>query len=176
MRTLQTWGFIRAVSDASLFIKRTAKYVLFILVYVDDMFVTGSDPIALRACIQDLDTHFAHKTLGFVNYFLGFEAFRDGNGIYLTQSKYTLDLLKKAAMQDCKPCVSPMNLGVSLTDKGDSFYNPSLYRTIIGSLQYLAYTQPDIAFVVNKLSQLLSSPKLQNWLACNSCYGILREL
>ena len=98
---MQNWGFIRAVSDASLFIKSTAKYVLLILVYVDDIFVTGFDPIALQVCIQDLNTHFALKTLGSVNYFLGFEAYKDVSGIYLTQSKYTLDLLKKAAMQDC---------------------------------------------------------------------------
>ena len=81
---MQNWGFIRVIFDASLFIKRTAKYVLFILVYVDDILVTDSDPIPFRVCIQDLDTHFALKTLGFVNYFLGFEVYRDANGINLT--------------------------------------------------------------------------------------------
>jgi len=130
--------------------------VLFILVYVGDILVTGSNSIALQAYIQDLDTHFALKTLGSVNYFLGFEAYRDSTSIYLIQSNYTLDLLKKAAMQDCNPYATPMNLGVSLTDECDLFSKPSLYRIIIGSLQYLTYTQPDIAFVVNKLSQFWS--------------------
>lgn len=65
-----------------------------------------------------------------------------------------------------KPCDTPIASGVSLTDDGDSFSNPSSYRTIIGSLQYLTYTRSDIAFVVNKLSQLLSTPKLQHWPAC----------
>lgn len=73
------WGFIRAISDASMFIKRTSKYVLFILVYVDDILVMGFDSIALEACIQDLDSRFALKTLGSVNYFLGFEAYRDSS-------------------------------------------------------------------------------------------------
>ena len=58
--------------------------MLFVLVYVDDILVTGSDSTALHACIQDLDTYFALKTLGSVNYFLGFEAYRDPTGIYLT--------------------------------------------------------------------------------------------
>jgi len=123
---LQNWGFVRSISDASLFIKRTTKVVLFLLVYVDDILFTVSDPIALKAYINDLDTYFALKTLGSVNYFLGFEAHRDASGIYLTQSKYTLDMLKKAGMQDCKPCETPVNLGISLTDEGDDFSDPSL--------------------------------------------------
>ena len=59
-----------------------------------------------------------------------------------------------------------MVLGISLTNEGDVFPNPSLYRTLIGSLQYLTYTRPNIAFVVNKLSQYLSIPKVQHWTAC----------
>jgi len=109
---LQNWDFIRSVSDASLFIKRTTKAVLFILGYVDDIFVTGSDLIAFKACIHDLDTYFVLSTLGSINYFLGFEAYRDASGMYITQSKSTLDLLKKAGMQDYKPCETPMNLGI----------------------------------------------------------------
>ena len=70
-----------------------------------------------------------------------------------------VDLLKKAAMQSCKPCSTSMAAGVSLTDDGDPFPNPSLYITLIDSLQYLTYTRADIAFTVNKLSQLLSNPK-----------------
>jgi len=70
---LQSWDFVRSVLDASLFIKRTTSYVLFVLVYVDDILLTRSDPTTLSYCIHDLDTHFALKTLGSVNYFLGFE-------------------------------------------------------------------------------------------------------
>jgi len=134
MATLQSWGFVRAISNASLFIKRIANYVIFVLIYVDDILHSGSDSVALSCCIHDLDTHFALKTLGSVNYFLGLEAYRNGNGLYLTQSKYVVDLLKNAAMQDCKLCDTPMVAGVSLTNDGNPFSNPSLYRTLIGSL------------------------------------------
>ena len=85
--------------------------MLFLLVYVDDILVTGSDSSTLKAYIHDLDTYFALKTLGSVNYFLGFEAFRDKIGMYLTQSKYAVNLLHKAGIQDCKPCDTPVNLG-----------------------------------------------------------------
>ena len=73
-----------------------------------------------------------------------------------------MDLLNKAAIQDYKPCSTPMASGVSLIDEGDLFANPSLYRTMIGSLQYLTYTRPDIAFTINKLSQFLSATRLQH--------------
>lgn len=126
--------------------------MLFVLVYVDDILLTGSDSLALTSCIRNLDTQFALKTLGSVNYFLGFEAYRDTSSLYLTQSKYVIDLLKKAAMSDCKPCSTPIVAGLSLTDEGESFSNPALYRTLIGSLQYLTYTRSDIAFTVNKLN------------------------
>lgn len=59
-----------------------------------------------------------------------------------------------------------MVVGTSLTNDGEVFSQPSLYRTLIGSLQYLTYTRPDIAFTVNKLSQFMATPKLQHWLAC----------
>ena len=100
--------FQRVVYDASLFIKWIDIAVLFLLVYVDDILVTGSNPIALKKCIQDLDDHFTLKTLGSISYFLGFEAHRTVDGLYLTQSKYVLDLLKKASMRDCKPCDTPL--------------------------------------------------------------------
>ena len=77
-------------------------------------------------------------------------------------------------MQDCKPCSTPMAAGISLTDEGESFSNPSLYRTLIGSLPYLTYTCLDIAFTVNKLSQFLSNPKSQHWLACKRLFRYLK--
>jgi len=91
--------------------------------------LTGSNSTALNSCIHDLYTQFAQfalKTLGLVNYFLGFKAYRDGFGLYLTHIKYVVDLLKKAAMLSCKPCNTPMATGVSLTDEGDSFPIPCI--------------------------------------------------
>ena len=62
-------------------------------------------------------------------------------------------------MSNCNPCETPVNTAASLTNEGELFANPSLYWTLVGSVQYLTYTQPDIAFGVNKLSQFLANPK-----------------
>ena len=113
-----------------------------------------------------MDKQFALKTLGAINYFHGFEAHRNSSGLYLTQSKYALDLLKKAGLADCKLCETPMTAGVSFTDEGEVFAHPAIYKTLIDSLQYLTYTKPDIAFTVNKLTQFSAGPKSQHWIAC----------
>lgn len=68
-----------------------------------------------------------------------------------------------------------MTSGISLNDEGDSFSNLLLYRTLIGFLQYLMYTRPGIAFVVNKLNQFLSTPKMQHWLACKRLLRYLKQ-
>ena len=103
--------------------------------------------------MADLHKQFSLKTLGSISYFLGFGTFRDKHGIFLSQTKYVNDLLKKAHMAQAKPCPTPMIIGKKLF-KGDStpFEQPTVYRSTIGGLQYLTMTRPDIAFSVNKLS------------------------
>ncbi|PKI58839.1 hypothetical protein CRG98_020738 [Punica granatum] len=94
---------------------------------------------------------FAMKDLGPLHYFLGMEARTDGIGLYLTQSKYIHDSLAHTSMIECKPISSPVSLGSRLSlHNGDPFPDPSLYRSTVGSLQYLSLTRPDIAYAVNQ--------------------------
>ena len=91
--------------------------------------------------------------------FLGFEALRTTTGLHLTQSKYTIDLLTRTNMHSAKPVSTPMSTTLKLHVASDpAFSNPTLYRSIISVLQYLTYTRPDMASVVNKLSQYLQQP------------------
>ncbi|XP_028772189.1 uncharacterized protein LOC114729360 [Neltuma alba] len=133
--------------------------MVFILIYVDDILITGNNPVYLKQFVVRLNSLFSLKDLGPLYFFLGIEIFRDSSGLYLNQGKYTLDILKKLNMLDCAPVPTPMVTGriFSKTD-GDLMKDPSLYRRAIGSLQYLTTTRPDIAYSVNKLSQFLSNP------------------
>ena len=113
--------------------------------------------------MADLHQQFALKTLGSINYFLGFEAHRDQISIFLSQTKYLNDLLKKANMFNAKPCPTPMSTGKKLSKQDNSpFDQPTIYRSVIGGLQYLTMTRPDISFTVNKLSQFLQSPTVNH--------------
>lgn len=85
----------------------------------------------------------------------------------LSQTKYARDIQTKANMQDCKPCITPSGTNTELFPKdSEPFDQPSLYRSLIGGLQYLTLTRPDLFYSVNKLSQFLQAPTQSHWKAC----------
>ncbi|XP_026433814.1 uncharacterized protein LOC113331309 [Papaver somniferum] len=133
--------------------------MLVLLLYVDDILLTGTSSIVIDALIISLKKEFSMKELGELGYFLDIEAVRDLDSILLTQKKYTLKLLTKDNMLDCRPCDTPIVKGarVSIHD-GNKLEDASEYRTIVGSLQYLTTTRPDICFGVNYVSQFMHYP------------------
>lgn len=145
---------------------------------MDDILVTGPDSVLLEEFVAKRSKVFALKDLGLVAHFLGVEVCYTYHGMHLSQTKYIKDLLTRASMQDCKGTDTPCSTGLKLEKQvrgslGQEFENPTLYRSIVGGLQYLVLTRPDIAYSVHKLSQYLSSPIIQHWLACKK---VLRYL
>lgn len=133
--------------------------ILLLLVYVDDIVITGSNLLLVAQVISDLQSTFALKDLGELNYFLGIQVTKNPASLPLSQSKYITDLLAKVNMQDSTLCSTHMASGVYLTkDTGLSFLDVTLYRSIVGALQYISLTRPEIAFSVNKLNQFLCAP------------------
>ena len=174
-QTLLTWGFQVSTSDSSLFIFSHDGNMIFLLVYVDDILITGNSTVLINKVMHDVNKCFALKTLGSIGYFIGFEVHRDKTRILLTQSKYISDLLKKANMAYAKSCPTPMCSSNKLArDKGHLFDQPSLYRSLIGGLQYLTLSRPDIVFQVNKLSQFLQAPTDEHWKACKRVLRYLK--
>lgn len=150
-------GFISGKSDQSLFVKTTSQHKFDLLVYVDDILVTGSDPHTVSSLIANLNHMFALKDLGEMSYFLGIQASKLPNGnIHLSQRKYILDLLIRANMQNAKPIATPMIGGQTLSAHGsDPVMDTQLYRSIVGALQYATITRPQITYSVNKVCQFM---------------------
>ncbi|GMP83785.1 hypothetical protein CsSME_00037577 [Camellia sinensis var. sinensis] len=93
---------------------------------------------------------FCMKELGSISYFLGISVDTSGSTIVLSQKKYAQDILLKAGMLDCKACSSPIFVKPVLPANSDEpFANPSVYRSVVGALQYLTITRPAISFAVN---------------------------
>lgn len=137
---------------------------MYVVVYVDDILLTGSEDKLVQDIVHKLNLEFALKTLGSLKYFLGFEVQRTASTIHMSQDKYAQDLLVKTGMSDSKPCSTPMALGNKLTfEDSELFDNLSLYWSTIGALQYLTLSRPDIAFFVNTLSQFLKAPTQLHW-------------
>ena len=107
---------------------------------------------------------FSLKDLGELSYFLGVEVVPHPKGIFLSQKRYIADISCKANMDDAKPVATLLATHPPLTIHGNLLNDPTEYRTLIGSLQYLILTRPDVAFAVNKLAQY-SNFQLRN--TCN---------
>jgi hypothetical protein len=112
---LITLGFIEAKSDTSLFILHHGSDTVYLLLYVDDIILTASNTELLRHTIPALQREFAMKDHGPLHHFLGITVKRRPNELFLHPRTYTLDILKRAVMADCKSCTTPADLEVYLT-------------------------------------------------------------
>ncbi|RVW58434.1 Retrovirus-related Pol polyprotein from transposon RE1 [Vitis vinifera] len=176
-QTLLEFGFLSSPVDASLFVYHKGHIHLFILIYVDDILVTGTDPSLIQSLIQKLQTEFKMKDLGPLGYFLGIQASRDSSGLHLRQSKYIGDLLHRTKMAGAKPASSPCTTGLKLsTHVGEPLTASQIteYRQTVGALQYCTLTRPDIAFSVNQLCQHMHCPNSVHWTAAKRVLRYLK--
>lgn len=152
-------GFVNSLADTSLFIRSHNNHYTYVLVYVDDIIVTGSDFAQVREVLSSFADRFSIKDPVDLHYFLGIEATRTPQGLHLMQRKYILDLLAKTNMTDAKPVMTPLATHPKLTLHGGTvLVDATQFRSIVGSLQYLAFTRPDISYAVNRLSQFMHRP------------------
>ena len=157
---LQGVGFKQSYVDTSLFTHHTASTTTSLLVYVDDIIITGNDKKFIDHIKHQLDLTFSIKDLGPIHYYLGIECLRNNTGMVLTQRKYAIELLKEAKMLHVKPAATPLdpNIKLNKTD-GELLPDPSFYKTMVGKLLYLTMTRPDLSYNAQSLSQFLQEPR-----------------
>ena len=100
-------GFIRCHSDPNVYTKKLGNHLIILVLYVDDLILTCSDPKLLTHVKSSLKKNFDMLDLGHLHYFLGLQVLQTKEGIFLSQSKYACDLLRFFHMEDCKPAPSP---------------------------------------------------------------------
>ena len=130
-----------------------------LIVYVDNMIITGDDSEEIARLQEQLAFEFEMKNLGGLKYFLGIEVARSKQGIFLSQRKYILDLLTEVGLLDCKPAYTPIIPNHKLgeypnqvpTDKGT-------YQRLVSKLIYLSHTRHDIAYAVSVVNQFMHCP------------------
>ncbi|KAJ1695555.1 hypothetical protein LUZ63_012253 [Rhynchospora breviuscula] len=160
------FGFTASQYDPSLFFAHNKGHTTIVLVYVDDILITGSNPQFVKSCMTQLQSKFAIKDLGLLHYFLGIAVTTNHNGVHLSQSKYIHQVLQNTNMLNAKPTTTPMATDISLSPgDSDPFSDPHLYRCTVGALQYATVTRPDLSFAVNKLSQFMHNPTINQWSA-----------
>ena len=153
-------GFRRSENEATLYLKQNEDGLqLVVSLYVDDMLVTGSNVKLLADFKMEMQDVFEMSDLGIMNYFLGMEIYQCSWGIFISQRKYAMDILKKFKLESCKEVATPLaqNEKISKND-GEKLEEPSAYRSLVGSLLYLTVTRPDLMFPASLLSRFMSSP------------------
>lgn len=167
-------GFRQSNSDHTLFLKHQQGKVRALIIYVDDMIITGNDKEEISRLQKHLATEFEMKNLGGLKYFLGIEVARSSQGIFLSQRKYVLDLLSETGMLDCKPADRPMVQNHGLGEHSNQApTNRERYQRLVGKLIYLSHTRPDIAYAVSLVSQFMHCPSEDHM---NAVLRILRYL
>lgn len=160
-------------ADHTLFFKCCHNRVTILVVYVDDIVITGNDDDGIRNLKKMLAKSFEVKDLGHLHFFLGIEVAYGSQGIYLSQRKYVLDLLAETGMMECRPAPTPIEANHRImADSGDPV-DKGQYQRLVGKLIYLSHTRPDIAYAVSIVSRYMHDPRSTQLDAANR---ILRYL
>jgi hypothetical protein len=167
-------GFSASVHDLTLFVHMSPRGRTRLLLYVDDMIITGDDPEYIAFVKAHLSDQFLISNLGPLRYFLGIEISFTSEGFFLSQEKYIQDLLDRASLTDHRTIETPMELNVHLTPiDGEPLEYPTHYRHIVGSLVCLGVIRPDILYFVYILSQFVST---LTQIHCSPLLHVLRYL
>eukprot|EP00253_Pinus_taeda_P006036 PITA_06036 len=168
-------GFTRSEADPNLYFKVIDYKPLILVLYVDDLFLTGADPL-IHECKRELASEFKMKDLGLMHYFLGLGVRQKPREIFLSQGKYVVKILERFGMVDCKPVTTLMELDfkkLSSSVVRPILRNATEYRQLVGALMFLVNSHLDICFAVNTLSQHMVEPHHSHWI---SAKNLLRYL
>lgn len=123
----------------------------------------GNDSVLINELLGRLSQAFKIRDLGSPNFFLGIETLTSPDGVVLYQRRYMKDILARAGMSDCKALSTPASITQATSPDTEPCDNPTQYRRIVGALQYLTITRPNLSFSVTRLCQYMHSPIEHHW-------------
>jgi hypothetical protein len=139
--------FVEAKSDTSLFVDRRSADVAYLLLYIDDIILTISSPQLLQRTTTALRQQFARKDLDPLHHFLSISMEQRVDDLFLHQRQYSRDILERIGMSDCKPCSMSVDTQAKVSSNtGTPIRDPTAYHSLVGALQYLTFTKPDISY------------------------------
>ncbi|KAI3747844.1 hypothetical protein L6452_10529 [Arctium lappa] len=152
--------FSKGKIDTTLFIRKEKADIILIQIYVDDIIFGSTNPKYCKNFSNLMVSRFQISMMGEMNFFLGLQVKQLSTGIFIDQSKYILDILRKYKMENCKSIGTPMAPGTKIhTDSSGKSVDVRTYRGMIGSLMYLTSSRPDIMFSTCLCSRYQVAPK-----------------
>uniref|UniRef100_A0A2N9ICE2 Integrase catalytic domain-containing protein n=1 Tax=Fagus sylvatica TaxID=28930 RepID=A0A2N9ICE2_FAGSY len=158
----QEKGFSKCPHEHALYCKvHENGDILIVCLYVDDLIFTGNNPSMFEDFKNAMAREFEMTDIGLMAYYLGIEVKQTEEGIFISQEGYAKEILKKFEMLDCKSISTPVECGVKLSrhDEEENV-NPTLFKSLVGSLRYLTCTRPDILYGVGLVSRYMEAPTM----------------
>ncbi|KAI3523650.1 hypothetical protein L1887_01930 [Cichorium endivia] len=169
-------GYHRGAIDNTLLIKRSGDDIILAQVYVDDIIFGSTNDKLTDEFANVMSSKFEMSMMGELSFFLGLQVKQSSDGIFISQSKYLQDMLKKFSFSECKPAKTPMSTSVSLSaDPSGVDVNASFYRGMIGSLLYLTASRPDIVFATSMCARFQAMPKESHLNAVKRIFRYLKH-
>lgn len=153
--------FVKCDKEPALYRRQEQnRDVLLVVVYVDDLLVTGTNREMSDDFKRGMSACFEMSDLGKLTYYLGIEVDQHGGGITLKQERYAKRILEETKMQDCNMVHVPMDPSLKLSKaQGEKGVDEREYRRVIGCLRYLLHTRPDLPYSVGVMSRYMAEPK-----------------
>ncbi|CAL2246130.1 unnamed protein product [Prunus armeniaca] len=173
---LEAVDFPLSNADSSLFIRIGFVGKLVVLIYVDDLIITGDNGEEITNLKHSLHQKCALKDLGVLKYFLGIEMETSHKGLFLNQHKYVLDLLQEADMINSKLACTPLDSKLKIDMEGEPLNNISHYQRLVGKLIYLTITRPDITYAISLVINSCIPPLWLILMLSKESFAISRDL
>ena len=168
------YGFTNSHADTSLFVFNTSDIMVYLLVYIDDIIITGDNDGVVQKLILTFTRWLFLKDLRPLSYFLGIEVTYHHHGLFPSQHQHIGDFLAHTRMSDAKLVTTPFATSPTLELHTNIVsFDPIEYQTIINSLQYPFLTRLDIAFALNKLSQFMHRLTIDHQTTINRLFQYL---
>jgi len=153
-------GYERGMTDKTFFIKKSNSKIILVQIYVDDIIFGATNDSLCEEFVAAMQGEFEMSMMGELSIFLGLQVKQSKDGIFLSQSKYCKEILKKFEMESCKEASTPMPSSCYMdADVAGKEVDQTKYRGFIGSLLYLTTSRPNIMFVVCLCVRFQTNPK-----------------
>ncbi|GJS34926.1 copia protein [Tanacetum coccineum] len=163
--------FSKGAIDHTLFTRKEGKDILLVQIYVDDIILASTNPALCDSFSEIMCSNFKMSMMGKMSFFLELQISKSPRGIFLNQSKYALEIIKKYRMESTDPVDTPMVEKSKLdVDPQGKEVDPTRYRRMIGSLMYLTSSRPDLLFVVCMCAR--GTINMGLWYSKDSCIAL----
>ncbi|GJY79782.1 retrovirus-related pol polyprotein from transposon TNT 1-94 [Tanacetum coccineum] len=168
-------GFTKGIIDPTLFTRRHGGDILLVQVYVDDIIFGSTNPDFSKRFANLMKNNFEMSMMGELKFFLGLQVHQSPRGIFISQSQYAIELLKKHGLDECVSMSTPMATERLDADLQGTPTDQTTYRRMIGGLMYLTASRPDIAFATFVCARYQARPTVKHLKEVKRIFRYLRH-